>query len=84
MKTIEGDGWRLDIPDGLIAKDHKAWDYEGGKIARGWVGDAPMTVIVQVRPLEGGFNEWVRQVHREWLEHSSRRPGLRTDSAPTA
>jgi hypothetical protein len=73
MKTIEGDGWRVDIPDGLIAKGHKAYGYESGSIARGWVGDAPMTVIVQVKPLESGFNEWVRQLHRVWLEHHSER-----------
>ena len=69
MKTLEGDGWRVDVPDGLIAKDHKAYGYEGGSIARGWVGEAPMTVIVAVKPLEEGFNEWVRQLHRVWLEH---------------
>lgn len=73
MKTIEGDGWRLAIPDGLVAKDHVAHGYESGSIARGWVGDAPMTVIVQVKTLETGFNEWVRQLHRVWLEHDARR-----------
>ena len=73
MKTIEGDGWRVDVPDGLIAKDHKAYGYEGGSIARGWVGEAPMTVIVAFKPLTGGFNEWVRQLHRLWLEHQVER-----------
>jgi hypothetical protein len=69
VKTIEGDGWRVEVPDGLIAKDHRAYGYEGGSIARGWVGEAPMTVIVAVKPLTEGFNEWVRQLHRVWLEH---------------
>ena len=48
VERIEGDGWRLVIPDDLIARDHIAYGYEGGSIARGWVGEAPMTVIVQV------------------------------------
>ena len=81
MKSIEGDGWRVQIPDGLIARAHVAYGYESGAIARGWVGDdAPMTVIVQVKPLETGFNEWVRYVHRVWLERSQERievPGAR-------
>jgi hypothetical protein len=73
VKTVEGDGWRLAIPDDLIAKDHRAYGYESGCIARGWVGEAPMTVIVQVKPLETGFNEWVRQLSRSWLEHQAER-----------
>ena len=80
MKSIEGDGWRVRIPDGLIAREHSAYGYESGSIARGWVGEAPMTVIVQVKPLETGFNEWVRYVHRVWLERSEQRievPGAR-------
>ena len=80
MKSIEGDGWRVRIPDGLIAHAHSAYGYESGSIARGWVGEAPMTVIVQVKPLETGFNEWVRYVHRVWLERSEQRievPGAR-------
>jgi hypothetical protein len=76
VKTIEGDGWRAAIPDGLIAKDHKAFGYESGAIARGWVGEAPMTVVVQVKALETGFNEWVRQLHRTWLEHRVERVKL--------
>src|SRR6478752_6274820 len=44
VKTIEGDGWRVAVPDGLVAREHKAFGYEGGSIARGWVGEAPMTV----------------------------------------
>jgi len=67
--SMHGDGWRLRIPEGLIAKAHKAWSYDSGAIARGWIGDAPVTVIVQVRQLETGFNEWVRQVRSNWLEH---------------
>jgi hypothetical protein len=73
VKTVDGDGWRVDVPDGLIAKDHKAWDHDSGAIARGWVGEAPMTVIVQVRRLEAGFNQWVRDLHRSWLESDQRR-----------
>jgi hypothetical protein len=69
VKTLEGDGWRVAVPDGLIAKDHKAYSYESGAIARGWIGEAPMTVVVQVKPLETGFNDWVRQLARPWLEH---------------
>jgi hypothetical protein len=69
VKTVEGDDWRMAVPDGLIATDHKAFGYEGGTIARGWVGEAPMTVIVQVRPLLTGFNEWVRRLYQTWLEH---------------
>lgn len=73
MKTVQGDGWTLAIPDGLVARAHQAYGYESGVIARGWIGEAPVTVIVQVRPLEGGFNNWVRYVHRVWLERRERR-----------
>jgi hypothetical protein len=73
LKTLEGDGWRVQLPDGLIAKEHKAWGYDGGAIARGWIGEAPVTVIVQLKTLETGFNDWVREVHRVWLEQSQRR-----------
>ena len=73
VKTIDGDGWRLQIPEGLIAKSHKAYGYDSGAIARGWIGEAPATVIVEVKALEMGFNEWVRYVHRVWLEHRQRR-----------
>jgi len=66
---MTGNGWRLELPAGLIAKPHKAWGYDSGAIARGWIGDAPVTVIVQVKQLEGGFNAWVRQVAASWLEH---------------
>ncbi|HXH96852.1 MAG TPA: hypothetical protein VNH40_06530 [Gaiellaceae bacterium] len=67
-KVLTGDGWRLELPDGLVAKPHKAWDYDSGAIARGWIGDAPVTVIVQTKQLRGGFNDWVRQVASHWLE----------------
>jgi hypothetical protein len=69
VKTLDGDGWRVAVPDGLIAKDHKAYGYDSGAIARGWIGEAPMTVIVQVKPLETGFNDWVRQLAQPWLQH---------------
>lgn len=69
MKAIEGDGWRVAIPDGLIARDSRAYGYDSGAIARGWVGEAPVTVIVQVKALETGFNNHVRELHRLWLEH---------------
>ena len=32
-----------------------------------------MTVIVQVKPAETGFNEWVRELQRAWLEAASER-----------
>lgn len=73
MRPLEGDGWRLELPDGLIAKDHRAWSYDSGAIARGWIGEAPVTVIVQVRRLEVGFNDWVRELHRHWLERDQQR-----------
>jgi hypothetical protein len=73
VKTVEGDGWRVSVPDDLIVKDHKAHGYESGSIARGWVGDAPMTVVVQVKPLTEGFNEWVRRLPRAWEEHETER-----------
>ena len=68
MATIDGAGWRLSLPAGFPAKEHKAWGYESGVIARGFVGDGPVTVIVQVKQLETGFNEWVRRVSAHWLE----------------
>ena len=73
MKPIDGDGWRLRIPDDLIAKPHKGWGYESGSIARGWIGDAPITLVVQKKRLEGGFNEWVRQLTAYWLEYDAPR-----------
>lgn len=66
---MEGDGWRLTLPDGLIAKAHRAYGYESGAIARGWIGDAPVTVIVQVLRLNRDFNRWVARVSEYWLEH---------------
>ena len=68
MPTIDGAGWRLSLPAGFPAKEHKAWGYESGVIARGFVGDGPVAVIVQVKQLETGFNEWVRRVSAHWLE----------------
>ena len=68
MATINGDGWRLSLPAGFPAKEHKAFGYESGAIARGFVGDGPVTVTVQVKQLETGFNEWVRRVSAHWLE----------------
>jgi hypothetical protein len=66
--SLSGDGWRLELPDGLIAKPHQAWNYDSGAIARGWIGEGPVTVIVQVKQLQGGFIQWVRQVASHWLE----------------
>jgi hypothetical protein len=86
VTLVTGDGWAVAVPDGLIAKDHQAYGYESGAIARGWIGDAPVTVIVQVTTIDRGFNDWVRHVHRVWLEQRSERidvPGaqdaIRTD-----
>ena len=73
MPATEGDGWRLNLPTGLIAKESAAYGYESGMIARGWIGEAPVTVVVQVKSLETGFNDWVRQVHRLWLDRRERR-----------
>jgi len=42
--------------------------YESGAIARGFVGYGPVTVAVQVKQLETGFNECVRRVSAHWLE----------------
>jgi hypothetical protein len=55
MATINGAGWRLSLPAGFPAKKHKACGCESGAIARGFVGDGPVTVIVQVKQLETGF-----------------------------
>jgi hypothetical protein len=68
VRGVSGAGWQLELPDGLIARPHTAWDYRSGSLARGWIGDAPVTVIVQERQLETGFNEWVRRVASLWLE----------------
>ena len=70
---MTGDGWHVDLPDGLIPKPHRAHGYESGAIARGWIGDAPVTVIVQTFTLDVGFNEWVRRLRRTWLEQQTRR-----------
>jgi hypothetical protein len=71
MQELVGDGWAVSLPEGLIAKHAQAHGYESGAIARGWIGEAPATVIVQVTTIDIGFNEWVRHVHRVWLELSS-------------
>jgi hypothetical protein len=63
----------VELPDGLIAKRHQAHGYESGAIARGWIGEAPVTVVVAVRALDTGFNRWVRDLHRSWIEHDQRR-----------
>jgi hypothetical protein len=75
VREVAGDGWRLQVPDGLIAKPHKAWAYDSGAIARGFIGDAPVTVIVRVTQLtrERGFNDWVREVASYWLDHDEPR-----------
>lgn len=74
------------MPDSLIGREHKAFGYDSGAIARGWIDEAPVTVVVQVRALATGFNQWVRELHRSWLEFEERRvdvPGaadaIRTD-----
>src|SRR5436190_13847194 len=77
VRTLEGEGWRVELPDGLIARKHQAFGYDSGAIARGWIGNAPVTVVVQVRALETGFNPWVRELHRSWLEHEERRIDMR-------
>ena len=81
MATINGAGWRLSLPAGFPAKEHKAYGYESGAIARGFVGDGPVTVTVQVKQLEAGFNEWVRLVSGHWSESEPPRrvsvPGAR-------
>jgi hypothetical protein len=63
----------VQLPDGLIAKPHTAHGYDSGSIARGWIGEAPVTVIVQTFTLDVGFNEWVRRIGRFWLEHRTQR-----------
>ena len=68
MATINGAGWRLSLPAGFPAKEHQAYGYESGAIARGFVGDGPVTITIQVKRLETGFNEWVRRVSAHWLE----------------
>lgn len=70
---VSGDGWGVELPYGLIAKAHRAWGYESGIVARGWIGEAPVTVVVQVRQLERGFNAWVRELAAAWLEHEEPR-----------
>jgi hypothetical protein len=68
MATINGAGWQLSLPAGFPVKEHKAYGYRSGVIARGFVGDGPVTVTVQVSRLAAGFNEWVRRVSAHWLE----------------
>jgi hypothetical protein len=81
MARIDGAGWRLWLPAGFPAKEHKAYGYESGAVARGFVGDGPVTVTVQVTQLATGFNEWVRRVSAHWLEQEPPRrvsvPGAR-------
>ena len=68
MNVVVQAGWRLELPEALIVQQHVAADFESGCLARGWIGEAPLTVTVQERQLEHGFNEWVRQMTSFWLE----------------
>ena len=71
--AISGDGWQLTLPPGVIAKPAAAHGYLSGVIARGFIGDAPVTVLAQVRDLPDGFNRWVDAVAAHWLEVDRRR-----------
>ena len=71
--AISGDGWQLTLPPGVIAKPVTAHGYLSGVIARGFIGDAPVTVLAQVRDLPDGFNRWVDAVAAHWLEVDRRR-----------
>ena len=71
--AISGDGWHLALPPGVIAKPVAAHGYLSGVIARGFIGDAPVTVVAQVRELPDGFNRWVDAVAEHWLEVDRRR-----------
>jgi hypothetical protein len=57
VKPIQGDGWQLTLPDGLIATDHKADGYDGGTIARGWIEAAPPEdgIDDEVEPIVASF-----------------------------
>ena len=72
--TLEGDGWRIGLPEGLIARDHTAWGCESGSIARGWIGEAPVTVVIQRQRLDRTFNQWVKDLTAYWLEFEPPRP----------
>jgi hypothetical protein len=75
--TLEGDGWRVALPDGLIARAHKAHGYDGGSIARGWIGEAPMT-----RP-EDGLGAEVEPIIASFeLDQSSSNPERMTSASP--
>jgi hypothetical protein len=72
-ETISGDGWQVELPAGVIPKPLTAHGYLSGAIARGFIGDAPVTIVVQVRELADGFNRWVDEVAAHWLEVERRR-----------
>jgi hypothetical protein len=71
--AISGDGWQVTLPPGVIAKPVAAHGYLSGIIARGFIGEAPVTVLAQVRDLPDGFNRWVESVAAHWLEVDRRR-----------
>jgi hypothetical protein len=71
--VTSGDGWQIELPSGVIARALTAHAYLSGAIARGYLGDAPVTIVVQVRELTGGFNRWVDEMAEHWLEVSRRR-----------
>lgn len=73
VNAISGDGWQLALPPGVIAKPATARGYLSGVIARGFIGDAPVTVLAQVRDLPDGFNRWVDGVAAHWLAVDRRR-----------
>lgn len=71
--VTSGDGWQVALPAGVIGRPLAAHSYLSGVIARGYLGDAPVTIVVQVRELADGFNRWVDEVAAHWLEVSRRR-----------
>jgi len=74
--VTSGDGWQIELPSGVIAKPLTAHAYLSGAIARGYIGDAPVTIVVQVREPAVGFNRWVDEVAAHWLEVSRRRTSV--------
>lgn len=74
--VTSGDGWQIELPSGVISKPLTAHGYLSGAIARGYIGDAPVTIVVHVRELSGRFNRWVDEVAANWLEVSRRRASV--------
>jgi hypothetical protein len=78
VKPFDGPGFSLEVPDEMVGGkvDHTNPDYEWMGIWRGWLGDAPFSVIATTRPRAGRHLREVMTRLTEWFiePHGDGRP----------